>query len=83
MSLLYNHCKEQKRGMHLRKSKDQMFNFIKLHVKGGIGKSGKIADVLESLNWAQNYMCSGLTLGRSSDISGLMSSVKWSESQKR
>ena len=69
--------------MHLRKSKDQMFNFVMLHVKGATGKSGKSADVLDSQNRAQNYyMCSGLTLGRSSDISGLMSSVKWSESQK-
>lgn len=69
--------------MHLRKSKDQVFNFVKLHVKRGTGKSGKIADVLESLNWAWNYMCSDLTLDKSSDISGLMSSVKWSESQKQ
>lgn len=55
-----------------------MFNLVLLHVKGATGKSGKSADVLESLNWAQNYyMFSGLTLGRSSDVSGLMSSVKW------
>lgn len=68
--------------MNLRENKDQVFNFVKLHVKGVTGKSEKSVDVLESLNWAQNYMFDGLALGKSSNIPGLMSYVKWSEGQK-
>lgn len=46
--------------VNLRKNKGQVFNFVKLYVKGVKCKSEKSAVVLQSLNWAQNYMYDGL-----------------------